>query len=121
MGVRTTVDTAVAHHRLEAMLVDLDRSIALLKGENPGPGEPGFDKHPADAGADLSDADRVEAVLEALRRQRNAVLAALQRVAAGTYGRCVTCGKPVAEGRLEARPEAARCVACQARYDRARR
>jgi len=31
----------------------------------------------------------------------------------GTYGQCVDCGKPVPEGRLEARPEASRCVACQ--------
>jgi RNA polymerase-binding transcription factor DksA len=115
MGVRTTVDTAVAHRRLEAMLADLDRSITRLEGQ------PGFDGHPADAGADLSDADRVMAALQSLRRQRNAVLAALQRVAAGTYGRCVTCAKPIAEGRLEARPEAVRCITCQARYDRARR
>ncbi|MBA9007485.1 MULTISPECIES: TraR/DksA family transcriptional regulator [Thermomonospora] len=109
------MDPAAARARLEAMLADLDRSIALLTGES------GYEVHPADAGSDLSDAQRVAASLEAMRRQRNAVLAALQRIAAGTYGRCVSCRRPVAEGRLEARPDAARCVTCQAAYDRARR
>jgi DnaK suppressor protein len=33
----------------------------------------------------------------------------------------VDCGLPVPEGRLEARPEASRCVACQAKRDRSRR
>lgn len=40
------------------------------------------------------------------------VLAALHRVAAGTYGRCVTCGDPIAVARLDAIPEAARCIGC---------
>jgi DnaK suppressor protein len=103
------------------MLADLDRSIAILKGEHPDPGAFGYDNHPADAGTNLSDADRIEAALEAMGRQRNAVAAALERVAAGAYGECLGCGKPVPEGRLDARPEAARCVGCQAKYDRAHR
>lgn len=102
--------------RLEEMLADLDRSIAILQGEHPE-----AEQHTADAGASLSDADRVEAALDAMRRQRAEVVAALGRARTGTYGRCVDCGRPVPEGRLEARPEASRCVACQAKRDRSRR
>lgn len=40
------------------------------------------------------------------------VFAALQRVASGTYGRCVVCGEAIAAARLEAIPEAMRCVGC---------
>jgi RNA polymerase-binding protein DksA len=36
--------------------------------------------------------------------------AALQRIEAGTFGLCVTCGKPIASERLEAVPYAARCI-----------
>lgn len=115
------MDVTTAHTRLKVMLTDLDRSISTLKGENPDPGAPGYDRHPADAAAHLSDADRIEAALESLEQQRSAVLAALHRIEAGTYGSCVDCGRPVPEGRLEARPDAARCVACQAKYDRAHR
>jgi RNA polymerase-binding transcription factor len=114
------VDTAAARTHLDRILADLDRSIALLKGEHPEPGDSGFDKHPADAGANLSDADRVQAALEALERQRAAVTAALARLTAGTYGKCVDCANPVPEGRLEARPEAARCVSCQSKRDKKR-
>jgi DnaK suppressor protein len=38
---------------------------------------------------------------------------ALARLAAGSYGRCVRCGDPIAADRLEALPWAARCIDCQ--------
>ena len=37
---------------------------------------------------------------------------ALARIAAGTYGRCATCGTAIPEERLELRPFTATCVAC---------
>jgi len=111
------VDFSIARKRLEEMRDDLDRSISVLQGEHPEPRA----EDAADAGANLSETDRNEAVLHSARAQRTAVLAALARVENGQYGYCVDCGKPVAEGRLEARPEAARCVGCQAKRDRRRR
>jgi DnaK suppressor protein len=39
---------------------------------------------------------------------------ALNRIADGTYGTCVHCGVPIAAERLEFRPFASACVACQA-------
>jgi len=116
------MDTAVTRKRLEEMLDGLDRSIAVLKGESPAPGNgEAYAFDPADAGANLSETDRTEAVLHSAQRQRGKVEAALRRVSKGTYGLCVDCAKPVPEGRLEARPDASRCVACQARHDRLRR
>ena len=38
--------------------------------------------------------------------------AALARVEAGTYGTCETCGRPIAEARLEVRPVARQCIEC---------
>ncbi|MFB9322005.1 TraR/DksA family transcriptional regulator [Cryptosporangium minutisporangium] len=38
--------------------------------------------------------------------------AALERIEAGTYGRCVRCGGSIPDERLEFRPHAAGCVAC---------
>jgi DnaK suppressor protein len=104
------------------MLDGLDRSISVLTDESPAPGEaPLNTPDPADAGANLSESERTAAVLHSAQQQRGNVLAALTRVNDGTYGRCVDCAKPVPEGRLEARPDASRCVACQARYDRRHR
>jgi DnaK suppressor protein len=110
------VDISVARKRLEEMRDDLDRSISVLQGEHP----EARPEDAADAGANLSEADRNEAVLHSARSQRTAVMAALARVENGDYGNCVDCGKPVPEGRLEARPEAGRCVGCQAKWDRRR-
>jgi DnaK suppressor protein len=39
--------------------------------------------------------------------------AALQRIADGSYGSCVRCGAAIPAERLEFRPHAARCVACE--------
>ncbi len=116
------MDTATTRKRLEEMRDDLDRSIAVLKGEHPADDvTSGYPADPADAGANLSEADRTLAVLEAAQHQRSRVLDAIDRVADGKYGMCTECGRPVPEGRLEARPEAARCVACQSKADRQRR
>jgi RNA polymerase-binding transcription factor DksA len=52
----------------------------------------------------------------ALRRQAEANLveidAALERVAAGTYGTCEGCDRPIPPERLEVRPTTRTCVAC---------
>ena len=69
----------------------------------------------------LSEADRTEAVLHSARAQRGEVEAALTRIEANSYGKCVDCGQEIPEGRLDARPDAARCVGCQAKHARRRR
>lgn len=43
--------------------------------------------------------------------------AALQRLAAGTYGTCIDCGAPVPRARLEAYPTAKRCQPCQRAHE----
>jgi DnaK suppressor protein len=37
---------------------------------------------------------------------------ALERIAGGTYGDCVTCGDAIPPARLEAVPHAAQCIKC---------
>jgi RNA polymerase-binding protein DksA len=46
-----------------------------------------------------------------------AVQRALQRLDAGAYGDCATCGQPIPLQRLLAQPAAERCVACQAAFE----
>ena len=116
------MDTTVARKRLEEMRDDLDRSISHPAGRAPrGGGRDGYPQDSADAGSLLSEADRTEAILTSARSQRDEVLAALARVDGDTYGQCVDCGHEIPEGRLEARPDAARCVACQAKWAKRRR
>src|SRR3954451_287830 len=42
-----------------------------------------------------------------------AIDAALERLDSGAYGACMSCGLPIAPGRLEALPWAALCIDCQ--------
>ncbi|HEY9516915.1 MAG TPA: TraR/DksA C4-type zinc finger protein [Gemmatimonadaceae bacterium] len=48
--------------------------------------------------------------------RHTAVNEALNRMALGTYGICVTCQRPIPYGRLIAMPETAHCVSCGARF-----
>ena len=56
------------------------------------------------------------AQVAALLRDGGVVLSeiddALARLAAGTYGTCVRCGRPIGAARLEARPATPTCVDC---------
>jgi RNA polymerase-binding transcription factor DksA len=45
---------------------------------------------------------------------------ALERVDAGTYGRCVICGSAIPVERLEAVPWAAHCIPCSSRPRKSR-
>jgi DnaK suppressor protein len=116
------MDTADARKRLDEIRAELERSIKVLRGEQE-LDERALDypQDPADAGANLSESERTEAVLALVKLQRSEVLDALRRIELGTYGTCVDCGVGVPEGRLEAKPAAARCVSCQAKWDRLRR
>ena len=54
-------------------------------------------------------------LLERARRDLDAVERAAQRLAEGTYGRCLRCGGPIPAERLEALPAAETCLACASR------
>jgi DnaK suppressor protein len=113
------VEISVARKLLEALRDDLDRSILVLQAEHPRARGGGVEA--GDAGANLTEADRNEAAVESARSQRGEVMAALARADDGSFGKCVDCGQLVPDGRLEARPTTARCVACQSKRDRRRR
>jgi RNA polymerase-binding protein DksA len=44
---------------------------------------------------------------------------ALERIEAGTFGICETCGQPISEERLEAIPYATQCIDCRRKGERA--
>jgi DnaK suppressor protein len=115
------MDTTTARKRLEETRDELDRSIMVLQGDRPQEVRSEYPQDPADAGSNLSETERTEAVITVAKQQLAEVLDALHRIEKGSYGTCADCGKPVPEGRLDAKPEAARCVACQAKRDRQRR
>lgn len=45
---------------------------------------------------------------------------ALQRIDSGVYGDCMDCGTAIPLARLQASPQALRCIACQEKFEHAR-
>ncbi len=113
------MDTQDARQSLEQMLRELDSSSAILEAEGAGTGTEisHVDQHPGDVAGEFTDADHQNALLENSADQRAQVEQALARLDAGTYGICVDCGQPIPDARLEVRPEAARCVTDQEKYE----
>lgn len=61
---------------------------------------------------DLDDDDVLERLSLAGRDELILVRGALDRIKAGSYGRCLSCGKAIARTRLRALPEASTCLRC---------
>lgn len=56
--------------------------------------------------------------VERLTLAAQQITATLERIAAGTYGRCLKCDEPIPSTRLNAIPTATLCVSCQAATER---
>jgi DnaK suppressor protein len=116
------LNAAAARQRLEDVRDELDRSVAVLNGAHQQhPLVSDYPQDPADAGSNLAESDRAEAILAAAKARRVLIIEALRRLDEGSYGLCIDCRRAVPDGRLEAKPEASRCVTCQAKRDRMRR
>jgi RNA polymerase-binding transcription factor DksA len=76
-----------------------------------------YDQHPADAGTETHEQELDETTEMMLADEAESVQRALERLAQGEYGKCVDCGKDIPRERLEAIPEAIRCIEDQARYE----
>ncbi len=119
MNAVSAVNTAAARQQLEEIEAELGRSIAVLDRAHPQQDTAAdYPPDPADAGTNQAEMERADAVIAVARQQLARVRSALQRIDQGTYGICVDCGADVPAGRLAAKPEAARCVSCQAASDR---
>lgn len=70
------------------------------------------DEHDPDGSTIAFERSQVDALIQQSHRSLTEVDAALDRLDAGTYGACETCGRPIAPERLEARPTARKCIAC---------
>jgi DnaK suppressor protein len=62
--------------------------------------------------------ERVLSLLDNSRDLLEQVNVALERIDAGTYGICASCGKPIEAARVKALPHASLCIACKRREER---
>jgi RNA polymerase-binding transcription factor DksA len=76
-----------------------------------------YDQHPADQGTETLEQELDETRIAVLEAEAKDVATAQQRLEEGTYGKCIVDGKDIPAERLEAIPEALRCVEHQKEYD----
>jgi len=102
---RLAAERASAEARRAALRRDLDSIVdASSAGAD--------DEHDPEGSSTAYDRQHVAALLGQAEDQLAAIDRAGQRLADGSYGRCQRCGRPIAAGRLAARPAAATCIAC---------
>jgi RNA polymerase-binding transcription factor DksA len=92
--------------RLAALTGDFDQLVAASEGSN------ADDEHDPEGATIAFERSQLEALVQQARTYLAEIEAASARVAAGTYGVCERCGRPIPEERLQARPTARTCVTC---------
>ena len=116
-----TIDLNKMRARLEAKRDELRSNLAGLTEAHPQPVDPveasegsqDFEEVAVDSDETLTE-QSTSVNEQALLTE---VEAALRRIDEGTYGKCVNCGQPIPEKRLEAIPWAARDVKCEAQLE----
>jgi DnaK suppressor protein len=72
----------------------------------------------ADTGTKVYEREQELATTQRARGLLDQTVHALERIDAGTYGVCDSCGKPIGKARLMAYPRATLCVECKQREER---
>ena len=111
MSTREELEAKVAAAtRLETSLrQQLDAMVEASRDDN------ADDEHDPEGSTIAFERQQLASVLERTRRSRSDAQHALDQLAAGTYGTCERCGRPIAPERLEARPDARLCIECARR------
>lgn len=110
--------------RLEARKSEIENDVSYMANEMRAIGIEQDDEngslgnHSAEDGSSIAEAERIVTVTEDIQYILAQVNSALERMNDGTYGKCLRCGKPIAEARLEACPYVGHCIECQALIER---
>ncbi len=102
------VDIITAMARLKDQLAELKERQVRIVSDLAEPLNPDSSEQAVEVADDAS----LEGQAALIEREIASVNRALERIANGTYGECVRCGSDIAPARLDARPEAALCIAC---------
>lgn len=114
-------DYSAQHAQLSTLRSQLLAQIAAQRGGTVGRAEAAADRfaHREDSDAQVAtERDLSFAIDEHETSELIAIDAALARLAEGSYGECTDCGCRIPVARLQASPEAARCVPCQDKVEK---
>ena len=95
-----------ALRRLSDLTGDFNHVVAASGDSN------ADDEHDPEGATIAFERSQVAALAFQVQNHLAELEAALDRLAAGTYGTCERCGQPIPEARLEARLTARTCIEC---------
>ncbi len=101
-------DPAKIKARLEARLRTLQERLSEINETLRQPEDEDIEEQ----AVEVDDDDILERMGRANRDEVRLIEEALRRIDEGTYGKCVVCGKPIPERRLQALPETETCLNC---------
>ncbi len=99
----------------EQVKADLETRLATLQARLASLKQHATRSHSGDSAEQAQERENdevVDAIGNETRQSIREIQAALERIAGGTYGLCESCGDEISAGRLQAIPEARRCVRC---------
>jgi RNA polymerase-binding protein DksA len=99
-------ERAQALRRLDALDDEFDDFVEASRDSN------ADDEHDPEGATIAFERSQVSALTRQVQAHLAEIDAALARLDDGTYGTCTVCGRPIAPGRLEARPAATTCIDC---------
>lgn len=112
-----TLDLNEIKRRLEEKRAELQESIRGLTEAHPQPvGAIEISEGPQDfedTAVDFLETQQEQSLLVNQQALLAEVESALEHIENGTYGKCVNCGRPIPEKRLEAMPWASRDIKCE--------
>lgn len=111
------VDTDRMRELLDAEESDTRRLIASLSSDIKDlsaarEGDNSDDEHDPEGATLAFERSQADTLLRQSKERLSDIAEAVARLENGTFGICVSCGKPIPEVRLEVRPYAQTCVAC---------
>ena len=101
--------------RLESLRDEIITASGLTRPEREALAELSTVDHTAEFATETFERERDLSILQHIEAEMHEVDDALQRLDAGTYGRCQACGRPIEPERLEANPMARYCKDDQAK------
>ena len=99
----------------EALKAELEQKLAELQSRLASIKKDVTQSHSGDSAEQAQERENdevVDAIGNETAQSIRVIQAALSRIEDGSYGLCDNCGKEIGEARLEAVPEATRCVSC---------
>jgi RNA polymerase-binding transcription factor DksA len=113
-------DRQAIEARLDERLAQLRRTREAARREEAGMREAELshvDNHPGDEGTETHEHEIEVSTEVYLDEEERRIEEARRALRSGSYGTCAECGRQIPPERLEAMPEAIRCVDCQRRLE----